>query len=132
MVCGSSGSIRPSRFFQSLGFTPAARTAIRTCPGPGCGSGRSTISRTSGPPNRLKRAAFIIRSDLGAGCAALAASILEPGPVEVAERCPVPVARRSVIGRVVGHGESVPGRVELDGVVDPGTGERTFQQCGLL
>src|SRR6476661_3659342 len=58
MVCGSSESIRPSRFFQSLGFTPAARTAIRTCPGPGCGSGRSTISRTSGPPNRLNQAAF--------------------------------------------------------------------------
>jgi len=27
----------------------AARTAIRTWPGPGRGSGRSTISRTSGP-----------------------------------------------------------------------------------
>src|SRR5262249_14594752 len=36
----------------------------RTWPGPGCGSGRSTISRTSGPPNWLKRTAFIIRSDL--------------------------------------------------------------------
>src|ERR1017187_10055955 len=64
MVCGSSPSIRPLRFFQSLGLTPAARTAIRTWPGPGCGSGRSTISRTSGPPNWLKRTAFIIRSDL--------------------------------------------------------------------
>jgi uncharacterized protein DUF5753 len=50
-VCGSSPSIRPLRFFQSLGLTPAARTAIRTWPRPGCGSGRSTISRTSGPPN---------------------------------------------------------------------------------
>ena len=43
---------------------PAARTAIRTWPGPGCGSGRSTISRTSGPPNWLNLTAFIIRSDL--------------------------------------------------------------------
>src|SRR6185437_15457268 len=34
--------------FQSLALTPAARTVIRTWPGPGCGSGRSTISRTSG------------------------------------------------------------------------------------
>ena len=50
-TCGSSRSIRPLRFFQSLGLTPAARTAIRTWPGPGCGSGRSTISSTSGPPN---------------------------------------------------------------------------------
>src|SRR5580700_103782 len=69
MVCGSSVSIRPLRFFQSLGLTPTARTAIRTWPGPGCGSGRSTISRTSGPPNRLKRTAFIIRSDLTQGVA---------------------------------------------------------------
>src|ERR1700677_1973724 len=66
MVCGSSPSIRPCRFFQSLGLTPTARTAIRTCPGPGCGSGRSTICRTSGPPNWLKRTAFIVRSDLDA------------------------------------------------------------------
>src|SRR5580692_6427245 len=66
MVCGSSPSIRPCRFFQSLGLTPTARTAIRTWPGPGCGSGRSTICRTSGPPNWLKRTAFIIRSDLDA------------------------------------------------------------------
>lgn len=43
--------------FQSLALTPAARTVIRTWPGPGCGSGRSTISRTSGPPNRLNRTA---------------------------------------------------------------------------
>src|SRR5215472_13853760 len=64
MVCGSSPSIRPLRFFQSLALMPAARTPIRTWPGPGCGSGRSTISRTSGPPNWLKRAAFIIHSDL--------------------------------------------------------------------
>src|ERR1700685_1903051 len=74
MVCGSSGSLRPWRFFQSLAVPPAARTAIRTWPGPGCGSGRSTISRTSGPPKWLKRTAFIMRSDLGpeavlAGCA---------------------------------------------------------------
>src|SRR5262249_42896151 len=55
-------------FFQSLGLTPAAHTAIRTWPGPGCGSGRSTISRTSGPPNWLKRTAFIIRPDLDPGC----------------------------------------------------------------
>src|SRR5689334_15767801 len=63
MVCGSSGSIRPWRFFQSLALTPAARTAIRTWPGPGCGSGRSTISRTSGPPNRLNWTAFNRCSD---------------------------------------------------------------------
>jgi hypothetical protein len=53
-------SIKPLRFFQSLGFTPAARTATRTSPGPGYGSRRSTIPRTSGPPNRSKRTAFII------------------------------------------------------------------------
>ena len=47
IVCGSPGSIRPSRFFQSLGLTPAARTAIRTWPGPGCGSGRSAADLTT-------------------------------------------------------------------------------------
>src|SRR3984885_2442469 len=72
MACGSPPSISPLRFFQSLGLTPAARTAIRTWPGPGCGSGRSTISRTSGPPNWLKRAAFTIRSDLDSGAAVAA------------------------------------------------------------
>ena len=34
----------------TIGFTLAARTAIRICPGPACGSGASAHSRTSGPP----------------------------------------------------------------------------------
>ena len=40
----------PANIFQSIGFTLAARTAIRICPGPACGSGASAHSRTSGPP----------------------------------------------------------------------------------
>src|SRR5262249_53576902 len=34
------------------GLTVAAATRMRTSPGPGCGTGRSTTSRTSGPPSR--------------------------------------------------------------------------------
>src|SRR5690349_21620200 len=79
MGCGSSPSIRPLRFFQLLGLTPAARTTIRTWPGPGCGSGTSTISRTSGPPKWLIRTAFNIRSDLDTGCrGCFAATICQP------------------------------------------------------
>jgi hypothetical protein len=40
----------PEMVFQSIGFTLAARTAIRICPGPACESGASVHSRTSGPP----------------------------------------------------------------------------------
>ena len=48
--------------------SPDERQASRTWPGPGRGSGRSTISRTSGPPNRLKRTAFITHSDADPRC----------------------------------------------------------------
>ncbi len=44
--------ISPPKIFQSAGFRPAARTAMRTCPGPACGSGTSATARTSGPPAR--------------------------------------------------------------------------------
>jgi len=37
----------------------------------------------------------------------------------------------AVIGVVVGHREPVMGRVELDGVVDPGAGQRAVEQLGL-
>src|SRR5215468_4863940 len=37
----------------SAKLTPAALTAMRTSPGPGCGSGRSSTWRTSGPPTRV-------------------------------------------------------------------------------
>ena len=47
---GSPPDIMPENFFQSIGFTLAARTVIRTCPGPAWGSGASAHSRTSGPP----------------------------------------------------------------------------------
>ena len=49
----------PLRTFQSIGLMPVARTAIRTWPASGCGSGSSTTSNTSGPPNRLNWTAFI-------------------------------------------------------------------------
>ena len=62
VVCGNPApkSNRPLRSFQSVALMPAACTTIRICPGPGCGSGRSTISRTSGPPNWPNCAAFIM------------------------------------------------------------------------
>ena len=47
---GLPPAIIPERTFQSNGFTLAALTAIRICPGPACGSGASATSSTSGPP----------------------------------------------------------------------------------
>jgi hypothetical protein len=46
-IIGSSGSgngppERPARMFVSIRWTPAASTAIRTCPSPGSGSGTSS------------------------------------------------------------------------------------------
>ena len=40
------------------------------------------------------------------------------GPVKLVERFPVPGVRLGVVGQVVGHRESVAGRIELQGVVD--------------
>jgi len=40
----------PARIFQSIALTPAARTAMRTCPGPAWGSSTSSTLRTSGSP----------------------------------------------------------------------------------
>jgi hypothetical protein len=47
---GLATFIRPSLFAMSTGFTAAASTAIRTCPGPGSGAGTSASSSASGPP----------------------------------------------------------------------------------
>src|ERR1700742_4816865 len=113
MVCGSSSSIRPARFFQSLGLTPAARTAIRTWPGPACGSGRSAISRTSGPPNRLNRTAFINRSDLCLGYRACA----------LAAPCPPGRAKASVDVELVALGVLHAHRVVIKTLGDQGPGE---------
>jgi hypothetical protein len=44
------GSRRPSRHFQSTGFTAAARTFTSTASGPTLGSGTSPYSSVSGPP----------------------------------------------------------------------------------
>ncbi|XXV03881.1 transposase [Sorangium sp. So ce1335] len=45
---------------QSIGFSPAAVTRTRTCPGPACGAGTSRISRTSGPPKESSRTARLL------------------------------------------------------------------------
>src|SRR5215813_12671792 len=47
--------------YASTGLTPAARTRMRTCPGPGVGSGTSSIFMTSGGPNERTRIAFMPR-----------------------------------------------------------------------
>jgi len=49
----------PFRTQRSRWFMLAACTRIRTSPGPGSGTGRPTISRTSGPPCSANTAAFI-------------------------------------------------------------------------
>ena len=38
---------------MAMKFTPAASTRMSTWPGPGEGSGRSSIRKTSGPPVRV-------------------------------------------------------------------------------
>ena len=60
----------------------------------------------------------------GVACASRA---LEVGPVELAECFPVPGIRFGVVGRVIGHRESVAGGVELEGVIDSSVSERAFQ-----
>ena len=52
-------------------------------------------------------------------------------PVVLMECFPVPGVRLDVVGRVVGHRESVTGGVELKGVADSGVSQRAFQQLGL-
>ena len=49
-VIGLPPDVAPRIAFQSIGFTLAAFTRIRTRPAPACGSGASAQRRTSGPP----------------------------------------------------------------------------------
>src|SRR4051812_17335444 len=56
---GMDALMAPLRTFQSNGFTPAASTAMRICPAPGCGSATSVTCRTSGPPYSAKVTAFM-------------------------------------------------------------------------
>src|SRR6202012_3506453 len=51
--------ILPRTFFASLGFKPAAFTAIRSEPGPGIGRRTSWICNSSKEPVLSKRSAFI-------------------------------------------------------------------------
>ena len=47
---GITSRMKPCRIFESMGLTAAARTAIRTWPGPALNAGTSTTSSTSVPP----------------------------------------------------------------------------------
>ncbi len=47
---GIISRMKPCMIFESIGLTPAARTAMRTCPGPALGAGASTTRSTSVPP----------------------------------------------------------------------------------
>ena len=58
-VAGYLACSRPSLILASPGLIPAALTLTSTWPGPGEGSGTSATSRTSGPPYRANRTAFI-------------------------------------------------------------------------
>ena len=53
---GASG-YRPRRATMSAKLSPAARTAIRTCPGPRAGSGRSSTRGSSGEPCPVRTSA---------------------------------------------------------------------------
>jgi hypothetical protein len=50
---------RPATFFTSLGLIAAAFTLTSASPSPGSGRGISSIRRTDGGPNSLKRKAFM-------------------------------------------------------------------------
>src|SRR5262249_34524791 len=59
-------------------------------------------------------------------------ALTEVRPIQVGQGCPVPGLGRSIVGRVIGHRESVMSLVELDSVINSGVGQRAFQQLGLL
>ena len=54
-------AITPDRIFMSIGFTEAALTLIRTCPGPGVGGVTSDSRSVSGAPYSEK----VIALDIG-------------------------------------------------------------------
>src|SRR4051794_26686644 len=54
---GLPPAIAPLKIFQSIGLTPAARTVIRTVPGPACTSGGSAHPGTPGVPDSSYRSA---------------------------------------------------------------------------
>lgn len=66
---GKMACMAPDRIAESTGLIPLARTLIRTCPGPGSGTGTSARCRTSGAPNVSNTTALISqtsnRSDTG-------------------------------------------------------------------
>ena len=49
-----------ARAFQSVGFTPAARTRTRISTGPGSGRSTSATLKTSGPPSSSWVTAFML------------------------------------------------------------------------
>src|ERR1700722_14672065 len=64
-VSAISLRMRPMTVFASMGLTPAARTATRTCPCPAVGAGTPIPRRTSGSPYSANRAIRVIyHSDL--------------------------------------------------------------------
>jgi hypothetical protein len=102
-------------------------------PDPGGGSGGAD-RRTRRLPDGYERATMPATtasrktsSLLRNRTAATASEGWEVCPVELVECFPVPGVRFRVVGRVVGHRESMMGGVELEGVVDPGVSERAFQ-----
>ena len=82
------GSARPpARKPRSVGFTVAAATLTRTCPGPGEGLGTVTMRSTDGSPNSVKPTARII-----SGMMFLLSRVL-PGPRRVPGTSRYPVYR---------------------------------------
>jgi len=65
--------------------------------------------------------------EFGRRAVACASGALKVGLVEVVECFPVPGVRFRVVGRVVGHRESVVRGVEREGVADSGVSKRAFQ-----
>ncbi len=61
---GTALAISPDRIFMSRGFTEAARTRIRTWPGPGSGVVTSVSRSTSGAPYSENVIALDIRNSL--------------------------------------------------------------------
>ncbi|GAA3063854.1 hypothetical protein GCM10020000_54180 [Streptomyces olivoverticillatus] len=81
----------PDRVTASTGLTAAASTRIRTCPAPVVGTGTSTVSRASGPPNDRTTTARMANSLVGC--------LFFPSPATL---------KRATLHREVGTSKCVP------------------------
>src|ERR1700759_498483 len=84
---------------QSIGFSPAAATRTRSCPGPACGAGTARTVRTSGPPNASSwTARLVLAGVLTTGCCMLTCLPGRPMKAPRSGLCSVYNRHRTIIG----------------------------------